>query len=242
MTGSFVRRIFNMHAAIPALMLVTQSRWAQNPGFIWNWGNIVGGSGASFVPFRPNPLVEVSPDSLDFGKAAVGGTTAAQSVNITNLGFDDLNVVSLAISSGNSTDFTVSGPSLPVTVKKDESIAVSVKFTPTASGARNSTLIVGDNGFKGPHTISLSGTAVTIGDLITAVETLSLNPGEINSLLAKLRAAQQSLARDDPNASRNQLGAFVTEVTMLKDTGRLPASVAQDLIELAQIIINSIPA
>jgi hypothetical protein len=61
-------------------------------------------------------------------------------------------------------------------------------------------------------------------------------------LLAKLRAAQQSLARDDPNASRNQLGAFVTEVTMLKDTGRLPASVAQDLIELAQIIINSIPA
>jgi alpha-tubulin suppressor-like RCC1 family protein len=187
-----------------------------------------------------NPIVELSSDDLNFGTAAVGGMSAPQSVNITNRSLDDLTVSSLSIGGTNPTDFIVSGPSLPVKVTKDESIAISVKFTPTARGARNAMLIVGDDGFKSPHIVSLKGTGITIEDLITAVETLSLDVGEISSLLGKLRAAQQSLARDNRNAARNQLDAFVNEINALKESGRLPSSTAQDLIAIAQIIIDSI--
>src|SRR5688572_816022 len=132
-----------------------------------------------------NPLVELSSDSLNFGMVAVGGVSAAQSVNITNRSLDDLIVATLDLGGTNATDFKVSGPSLPASVKKDESIAVSLTFTPTARGPRNATLIIGDNGFKSPHLVSLNGTGITIQDLITAVESLSLSTGELNGLLAK---------------------------------------------------------
>ena len=189
-----------------------------------------------------NPLVELSSDSLNFNMAAVGGVSAAQSVNITNRSLDELAVASLGLAGTNPADFTVSGPSLPVNVKKDESIAVTVNFTPTARGARSATLIIGNNGFNSPHVVSLNGTGITIEDLITAVGTLSLNNGQLNSLLAKLNVAQQSLARGDRDAARNQLDAFVEEMNALKDSGRVPSSTALDLIAIAQIIINSIPA
>jgi hypothetical protein len=189
-----------------------------------------------------NPIVELSAESLNFGMAAVGGVSAAQSVNVTNRSLDDLTVATLDLSGTNPTDFAVSGPALPVKVKKDESIAVSLKFTPAARGARSATLIIGDTGFNSPHMVSLNGTGITIEDLMTAVGSLSLNTGELSSLLAKLRAAQQALARGDRNAARAQLTAFILEMNALKDTGRLPSSTALDLIAIAQTIINSIPA
>ena len=54
MNWSLVRRIFSKQATILVSMLIAQSALAQNPGFIWSWGNVVGGSGASLVPFRPS--------------------------------------------------------------------------------------------------------------------------------------------------------------------------------------------
>ena len=114
-------------------------------------------------------------------------------VNVTNRSLNMSTVAALGVAGTNATDFTVSGPSLPVSVKKDESIAVSVNFAPTDRGARSATLTIGDNGFNN-HIIHFNGTGITIEDLITAVGTLSLNNGELNSLLAKLRVAQRSLS------------------------------------------------
>ena len=80
---------------------------------------------------------------------------------------------------------------------------------------------------------------VTIDDLFAVVAGLGLGPGETNSLLAKLHAAQQSFERGDRNAGRNQLNALVNEVSALKNSGRLSAYTVNALIEAVWTIISA---
>jgi hypothetical protein len=58
--------------------------------------------------------------------------------------------------------------------------------------------------------------------------------------LSKLDAAEQSLARGYTKTAANQLNAFINKVQAMQRTERLLAEAADELIRLAQTVINAL--
>jgi hypothetical protein len=102
----------------------------------------------------------LTPASLSFAQQAIGSTSAAQQVTLTNNGDVALTLITAAISPGDFAspgDFTATnscGPSL----NPHSSCAISVAFVPTAIGNRTATLTVTDQ-FRS-QTVALTGTGV----------------------------------------------------------------------------------
>jgi hypothetical protein len=98
--------------------------------------------------------VSLSPTSLSFSAQAVGTTSAAKVVTVTNRGTATLHISTLGIS-GN---FTKSNNCIGAAIRPGSSCMVSVRFKPTARGARTGTLSIYDDGGASPQKVSLSGT------------------------------------------------------------------------------------
>ena len=105
------------------------------------------------------PVVTLSPTSLSFGSQTVGVSSSVQVVTLTNTGTSSLTLTGIRITGGNSKDFSQTntcGSSLGV----NASCTISVKFTPTQTGSRTSSLSFTDNAAGSPQTVALSGTGV----------------------------------------------------------------------------------
>jgi centrosomal CEP192-like protein/ASPM-SPD-2-Hydin domain-containing protein len=103
--------------------------------------------------------VSVSPTSLTFASQAVGTTSAAQAVTLTNNLSTTLTITNIGFTGTNSGDFSQTntcGGSVPA----GGNCTINVSFTPGASGARSATLNVTDDADNSPQTVSLSGTGV----------------------------------------------------------------------------------
>ncbi|HEX2076372.1 MAG TPA: DNA/RNA non-specific endonuclease [Longimicrobium sp.] len=137
-------------------------------------------------------------------------------------------------------------------------------------GAGAQPLALGGNGFSLSHTYAAAGTftvtvrvtdsdgAVGVRTATVAVQSPSqaidgladdvdglVDAGDVSrgngvSLNAKLRAAQQQLARGNGATALNQLGAFVNEVEAMVSSGRLSAAQGEALAAAAQRIAQSI--
>jgi uncharacterized repeat protein (TIGR01451 family) len=118
-------------------------------------------AGATHALAITNPLAAVNPANMTFGSTAIGSSSAPQNVTLTNLGPDPMIVSTLTIVGANPADFNVTPLAQPVTLPVNSSMTVAVRFTPTANGARSASLRFGNNAFKGPHMVSLSGTGYT---------------------------------------------------------------------------------
>jgi kumamolisin len=109
------------------------------------------------------PSVTLAPTSLKWGKIAVGTTTAAKKVTLTNSGTGTLNITSLAISG----DFALA------TVKATKKITpcasglavpaggtciIKVTFTPEQTGVLNGDVTFTDNAGNSPQQLPLTGT------------------------------------------------------------------------------------
>jgi len=66
--------------------------------------------------------------------------------------------ISSAVSS--NSEFTISGASLPVTIKAGQSVALNVVFSPSASGAASAKVTLTSNASNSQVTDSVSGTGV----------------------------------------------------------------------------------
>jgi len=109
------------------------------------------------------PQVSLAPSSLTFASQAVGTTSAAQLITISNTGTGSLTLTSIT-ASGDFADTTTCGASLSA----GASCTVSVTFTPSTSGARTGAVTITDNASGSPQTASLSGTG--------AAPAVKLNP------------------------------------------------------------------
>lgn len=108
-------------------------------------------SGAGVVP------VTISTTGLSFGSQAVGSTSAAKTVTLTNNQTVPLNVSSIS-SSG---DFTQTNP-CGLAIAAKSSCVISVTFTPTLLGARTGQLMIQDDGAGSPRTVTLTGTGINV--------------------------------------------------------------------------------
>lgn len=113
---------------------------------------LLGGTGGP-----PVPIISLSPTGLTFASQAVGATSTAQMVTLSNNGSATLTISNIA-ASGDFAQTSTCGTS----VANGSNCAISVTFTPTASGTRNGTLTITDNASGSPHAVALSGNGMDI--------------------------------------------------------------------------------
>jgi hypothetical protein len=105
----------------------------------------------------PAPVASLAPVGLTFGSQSLATKSSGQSVTLTNTGNAALTISGISIGGTNSSDFSQTntcGPSLSA----GAACAISVFFTPSASGTRSGSLSVSDNAAGSPQTVALSGT------------------------------------------------------------------------------------
>lgn len=99
--------------------------------------------------------VVLSPNSLTFPSQALGTTSAAQTVTLTDTGTDAL-PISLIATTGDFAQTNTCGTS----VAAGASCAISVTFLPTKALARTGTILIAANAPGSPLTVQLSGTGM----------------------------------------------------------------------------------
>ncbi len=139
------------------------------------------------------PMLGISPASVDFGNVKVG-RSSTQTVKLTNNGNVDL-VVNLAQISGNG--FGMSGLSLPATISSHQSVSFSVQFTPPSAKGMTGSITFTDNVPDSPQTLSLAGAGTA------ANATLNANPGSIAfGSVAMGSSSTQSITLTNSGTSR----------------------------------------
>jgi centrosomal CEP192-like protein/HYDIN/CFA65/VesB family protein/ASPM-SPD-2-Hydin domain-containing protein/uncharacterized protein DUF1573 len=104
-------------------------------------------------------VLSANSTSVAFGNVAVG-STATQSVTVTNSGTATVNLSAATISGAG---FTVMGGNPSASIPVGQSITVQMQFAPTAPGAANGTLTVTSDASNSPLAVSLSGTGMQPG-------------------------------------------------------------------------------
>ena len=99
--------------------------------------------------------LSLSPTSASFGNVTVG-STASRSGTLTAGGAS----VSITAASSSSSEFSVSGISLPVTIPAGQSVPYSVVFTPQSSGIASGTLSFASNASAATESLTGSGVSV----------------------------------------------------------------------------------
>jgi two-component sensor histidine kinase len=118
-------------------------------------------------------LVSLSPTSLAFGSQAVGKTSTAHTVTLSNTGNAALSSTSLALTGTNASDFAQTN-TCGSSVAAGAHCTISVTFKPSASGSRTASVSITDNASGSPQTVSLSGTGtLTAAAVAAAVASLS---------------------------------------------------------------------
>ena len=101
------------------------------------------------------PVLGVTPATLNFGNVTVGSSTSLQAtLTASNAS------VTISSDGSSSSEFTLLGLSLPVTIPAGQSIPVTIKFTPNASGAASGQAGFTSNATGSPTVEQLTGTGV----------------------------------------------------------------------------------
>ena len=115
---------------------------------------------ATFTTSGGGGTATLTPATLSFGTVATGVTSAAKVLTLKNTGTAAMTITSIAIAGTNAADFSQThtcGSSLAA----GATCTISVKFAPTAAGARSASVSVADSATGSPQTAALSGTGTT---------------------------------------------------------------------------------
>jgi hypothetical protein len=104
----------------------------------------------------PEPIVSLSPPTLNFGDQPVGTSSHTQLVTLTNTGNGALTVTSVTVSG----DYGA-GNTCRTSVPVGGNCLISVVFKPASSGTRTGTVTITDNAANSPQTIALTGAGTT---------------------------------------------------------------------------------
>jgi len=114
--------------------------------------------------------VTLSSSTLSFSSTAVGNTSSAKTVTLTNHESVVLNFSSITTSAG----FAIASNTCGTSVAPGASCTVGVTFSPTTTGAATGTLTFIDDAANSPQTVSLSGTATGSAPVTVSSSTLNL--------------------------------------------------------------------
>ena len=114
-----------------------------------------------------------SASSLAFGNEAVGYSTEAQFVSLTNNLTAPLAMTSIQLTGANAASF-VSSSNCGASVAAHATCTIAVRFAPKAMGAASASLTFTDSAKDSPQTLSLSGTGVSSGPATLTLSASSL--------------------------------------------------------------------
>lgn len=119
-------------------------------------------SSAATVTISAPPAPTVNPTSVSFGAISTG-TSATQTVNVTNTSTGPLTIASVVASSG----FTQTN-TCGTTLAASAACAITVTYAPTTAGATTGSLVITTNASAPITTISLSGSGAASALSLTA--------------------------------------------------------------------------
>ena len=103
-------------------------------------------------------LAAVDPDPVDFGGWPVGTVSSPQVVTLTSVGSAPVSVSSVTLAGAHPDDFAILGDACSgQTLAALEGCAVTVRFTPSAAGARTAALVFTDTAEGSPRSVRLVG-------------------------------------------------------------------------------------
>ena len=107
-------------------------------------------------------FVQLVPTSLTFSSQAVGTTSTAQAVIVTNtLPKATITISSVTVTGTNPGDFAETNTC--GTIVAGGTCTISVTFTPAAAGTRTASVSITNNGGGSPQTVGLTGTGTSGG-------------------------------------------------------------------------------
>ena len=162
------------------------------------------------------PAVTLAPTSLSFGNQAMGSTSAAQTVTLTNSGNAALSITSISVTGTNAADFaqTNTCPSGSATLAAGANCTISVTFKPSVTGSEAASLSIADNASGSPQTAALSGTG-TAPAVTLAPATVAFN----NQVVRTTSLAQ--------TVTLTNSGTAALSITSISVTGTNAADFAQ---------------
>lgn len=133
--------------------------------------------------------------SLSFPSQAVGSTSSPQTVVVTNVGNDVLNIdLTNTVASG---DFAISNNACPQTLAAGSACNIAITFTPTTTGPRVGALSLRDNAGDSPQSVILMGTGTPSGPSVSLSATALPFGGQ---LVGTTSAAQSVTVTNTGNA------------------------------------------
>lgn len=166
------------------------------------------------------------PSVAAFGSFADGSSSPPINVQVTNTGNSNLDVNSVTVTTGNSTDFSLSNDSCLTNplIAPNGTCDFSITFTPSSLGPEATEVQIADDGVGSPQTLNLTGTGTGIGATlspgsslnfpstpfagISVEQTISLtNTGQDNLLIPAAPQIQGTNSTDFEFGSSNTCGA-----------------------------------
>ena len=142
--------MISLRRSISALVLLALAACGGGGG-----GSSGGGGGGMTAP-----AVSLSTSSLSFGNQAVGTTSAAQSVTLTNSGNATLSISGITLTGTDAAAYAQS-TTCSTTLAASAHCTISVTFTPTATAATTASLSIATNAVGSPNTVALTGTGIS---------------------------------------------------------------------------------
>ena len=130
----------------------------------------------------------VSPATLTFTSQALGTTSSAQTVTLTNTGSVALTPTSIAMSG----DFGETDNCTNTTVQAGASCTVQVTFTPSLAGTQTGQLAIDANVSGGQLTVGLTGTGVSSGAMQLSPASISFGTVEAGTTSSALQVTVQN--------------------------------------------------
>lgn len=164
--------------------------------------------------------VTTSPTSLAFGNQAVGSTSAAQTLTLTNSGTDPLTISFI----GASGDFTAS-PSCPMVLAVSASCTIAVQFRPSLQGPRSGAVSILSNAPTSPNSVQLTGTGTGTRPSLS-ISDVSIGEGNTGTKAASLTVSLSAAAREPVSVklrSRNGTATAGSDYVAVSTTLTIPA-------------------
>ena len=114
----------------------------------------------------PAPAATLAPNPVVFASGAIGATSAATTVTLTNSGTATLTISGITITGTNAAEFamTTGSNACGSSLEAGASCNIYVTFTAAAGVSYSATLSVADNATSSPQTVPLSGSGISPAD------------------------------------------------------------------------------
>lgn len=172
----------------------------------------------------PQAVLSVNQNALSFAAQALGTSSAAQSVTLTNSGNATLSLNGLTIGGGNATDFVLGGAcTVGNSIAAGSSCTATVSFAPQAIGARSGTLNISTNASNPAVAINLSGTGAA-----APAPAVSFNPSalDLGSSLVGQASPSKTLTLTNSGTAALSLSSISASPSAFAVNNSCPATLA----------------